>query len=150
VTPDIEIELREISAADAWKNAEIFELFRAGTLQDYVREQVRANPELFLELADGDRGQSDRYPGFEELFGGLDTHLDRDDIRRWVRYLVRDEVADLRGKAYPGGRAVGDIQEDAQLQTGIDKVLERAGKDIREVDAYRGVLKLDADEPKRK
>lgn len=150
VTPDLEIELREISATDAWKNAEIFELFRAGTLQDYVREQVRANPELFLELADGDRGNVDRYPGFEELFSGLDTHLDRDDVRRWIRYLVRDEVADLRGKAYPGGRAVGDIQEDAQLQTGIQKVLERAGKDIRSVDAYKDVLKVDASEPAAK
>lgn len=150
VTPDLEIELREISATDAWKNAEIFELFRAGTLQDYVREQVRENPELFLELADGDRGQVDRYPGFDELFEGLDTHLDRDDVRRWIRYLVRDEVADLRGKAYPGGRAVGDIQEDAQLQTGIDKVLDRAGQDIRQIDAYKDVLKLDSGESAKK
>jgi carboxyl-terminal processing protease len=150
VTPDLEIELREISATDAWKNAELFELFRAGTLQDYVREQVRENPKLLLELADGDRGEADRYPGFEELFESLDTHLDRDDVRRWIRYLVRDEVADLRGKAYPGGRAVGDIQEDAQLQTGIERVLDRAGQDIRQLDAYKDVLKLDSDESARK
>ncbi|MEY2980467.1 MAG: hypothetical protein RL562_694, partial [Planctomycetota bacterium] len=46
--------------------------------------------------------------------------------------------------------AVGDIQEDAQLQTGIQKVLERAGQDIRAVEAYKDVLKLEDDESKRK
>jgi C-terminal peptidase prc len=142
VSPDIEIELREVSVLDAWKNAEIFEIFRKGKLQEYVRTQVEQAPELFLELADGDAGRTDRYPGFDELFATLETRLDKDDVRRWVRYLVRDEVADLRGKAYPGGRAVGDIQEDAQLQKGIEKVLERAGADIREVPAYRDVLKF--------
>lgn len=144
VQPDIEIELREVSALDAWKNAEIFEIFQQGKFQDYVRAQLKANPQLVLELADGDLGRTDRYPGFDEFYESLDTHLSKDDVRRWVRYIARDEVADLRGKAYPGGRAFGDIQEDAQLQKAIENVLEKQGKEIAEIPAYRDVLKTDA------
>src|SRR5690606_28946833 len=113
------------------KNAEIFELYRQGKFQAYVEEHVEAQPELFLELAEGDRGTTARYPDFDAFYEGLDTHLDQNDVRRWIRYLVRDEVADLRGKAYPGGRALGDIQEDAQLQAAVETILSEHGQDIR-------------------
>ncbi|MCC6782865.1 MAG: S41 family peptidase [Planctomycetes bacterium] len=142
IIPDFQVELRDVSAKDAWKNAELFEIFQAGKLQEYVRATVKADPQLSLELADSDLGDHTRYPGFEELYTALDTHLDRDDIRRWVRYLLRDEVADLRGKAYPGGRALGDIQEDAQLQEALRQVFGALGKDLREVPEYRDVLKI--------
>jgi C-terminal peptidase prc len=143
IIPDTEIELREVSAKDAWKNAEIFEIFGTGKLQDFARAGVKSNPDQFLRLADGDGGDHTRYPGFEELYESLDTNLSRDDVRRWVRYLVRDEVADLRGKAYPGGRAVGDIQEDAQLQEAIRQLLAQRGEDIRKIEAYSKTLKID-------
>ncbi|MBI5850470.1 MAG: S41 family peptidase [Planctomycetes bacterium] len=144
IIPDVQIELRELAAKDAWKNAELFEIFAGGKLQEYVRDAVKKDPALFLELADSDRGDHSRYPGFEELYAALETHLDRDDIRRWVRYLARDEVADLRGKAYPGGRAVGDIQEDGQLQEALKLVFAALGKDLRELPEYRDVLKTAA------
>ena len=47
-----------------------------------------------------------RYPGFDEFYQGLDTHLTEDDVRRWLRYEVRDQVSDLRGAVYPGQRAL--------------------------------------------
>ena len=151
IIPDVAIELREVSAKDAWKNAELFEIYQAGKLQEYSKKLVTDEPQLCLQLAEGDGGDPSKYPGFEEFFGGLDTHLDRDDIRRWVRYLVRDEVADLRGKAYPGGRALGDIQEDAQLQEAMRQVLEQQGKDIRDLEGLRSVLKISfGDEPESK
>lgn len=142
VTPDVELELRDVSPLEAWKNAEIFELYQQGKFQSYVREHVKENPTLFLELAESDLGKTDRYPGFDEFYESLGTHLTKDDVRRWVRYLVRDEVADFRGKAYPGGRAVGDIQEDAQLQKAVERVLEKTGKDIRDLPEYSSVLKI--------
>src|SRR5690606_16026798 len=40
VTPDVELELLELSPMEAWKNAEIFELYRQGKFQEYVREHV--------------------------------------------------------------------------------------------------------------
>jgi C-terminal peptidase prc len=143
VSPDVEIELREVSVKDAWKNAEIFDLFQKGAFQTYVRDHIEGSQDAFLQIADGDMGRTDLYPDFEEFYAGLDTHLSTDDVRRWLRYTIRDEVADLRGKAYPGGRALGDPQEDAQLQEGVRKILGEIGQDIREVPAYRDVLKID-------
>jgi carboxyl-terminal processing protease len=142
VQPDFEVELRDVSIKDAWKNAEVFELFRQGKFSDFADELVKTDPDLALELADGDAGSTERYPGFDEFYAGLDTNLAKDDVRRWVRYMLRDAVADLRGKAYPGGRAVGDFQEDQQLQTALLKLFEKRGKDLREVAEYAPVLKV--------
>ncbi len=141
VTPEFEVELREFSAKDAWKNSEIFELFRQNRFQDFAEQLVRLDPDLALQLADGDGRDVARYPGFEEFYSSLDTNLAKDDVRRWVRYLLRDEVADLRGKAYPGGRAVGDYQEDGQLQKAIRLVLERTGRTVDSVPAYESALR---------
>jgi hypothetical protein len=55
---------------------------------------------------------------------------------------VRDEVSDLRGKAYPGGRAFADHQEDAQLQMAVSVLLQRQGKNITELPEYQSVLKI--------
>ena len=55
---------------------------------------------------------------------------------------MRDKVSDLRSKAFPGGRAVGDFQEDAQLQEGVRSVLDKLGRDIRTINAYKNVLKI--------
>ena len=75
-----------------------------------------------------------------EFFDALDTRLDKDDVRRWVRYFIRDDVADLRGKAFPGGRAVGDYQEDQQLQTAIRELLKAVGEPVDSIEAYRDVV----------
>ncbi len=142
IIPDHEIDLRELGPGDAWKNAEIFEIYKDGKFQDYVKAYLPKHEELFLQIANGDGGDVSRYPDFDEFFNELETHLDKDDVRRWLRYLIRDEVSDLRGKAYPGGRAVGDFQEDAQLQLALRLILEKDGQDIRKVPEYESVLKL--------
>ncbi|MCA8942980.1 MAG: HEAT repeat domain-containing protein [Planctomycetes bacterium] len=142
IMPDFEIDLRETSPDLAWKNAEIFRLYRDGKLQEYVKQKFPDHQKQFLEIANGDGGDTSLYPEFDEFFAGLDTHLQKDDVRRWLRYLIRDEVADLRGKAYPGGRAVGDFQEDAQLQMAVSQLLREHGEDIRDVPEYGPILKL--------
>jgi C-terminal peptidase prc len=141
VTPDRVVKFREFEAKEAWKNAELFELVQKDVFRTYVRERLPAHKDLFLELADGDKGDYTRYPDFETFYASLDTKLSKDDIRRWIRFSLRDEVADLRGRAYPGGRAFADYQEDAQLQMAVRVLLEKQGKDIAELPEYKPVLK---------
>lgn len=142
VIPDVECEVRQTKPEDAWKNAELFHLFRKDVFRKYVREHMKEHQDLFRELAEGDGGDWKRYPDFEEFYRGLDTKLPRDDVRRWLRYTIRDEIADQRGKAFAGNRALGDHQEDGQLQEAVRLILEKIGKDIHELEAYRDVLKI--------
>ncbi len=142
IIPDIEAKVRELSNDEAWKNAEIFELLKKDVLQSYVRKHMEPNRELFLQLAEGDGGDWSRYPEFEAFYQGLDTHLTKDDVRRWLRYTIRDRVADLRGRAFAGQRALGDHQEDGQLQEAVNALLKKLGRDIRDLKEFQGVLKI--------
>ena len=146
VTPDYVIDLRENKPEDAWKNTAVFALLKDGVFKDYVKKRIKEDPELFQQLADGDDGDWSKYPDFDAFYEGLETQLTKDDIRRWLRYEVRDQVSDLRGAVYPGQRALGDIQEDAQLQEALRHLLEDQGRDIREVEAYANILKIPFDD----
>ncbi len=148
VKPDKELPLLEQKPEDAWKNVAVFALIKKGVFQTYVRERIAAHEELFRELAEGDDGDPQRYPDFDQFYEGLDTQLTKDDVRRWLRYEVRDQISDLRGAVYPGQRALGDAQEDAQLQEAVRTLLEKRGEDIRDVAAYRNVLKISFDDQK--
>jgi hypothetical protein len=121
-------------------------LLKKGVFRDYVKKHLAEHDSLFRRLAEGDDGDPSRYPGFEAFYQSLDTKLSQDDVRRWVRYEVRDQVSDLRGAVYPGQRAMGDPQEDAQLQEAVRSLLQERGEDIRQVPEYRNVLKLKFDE----
>ena len=148
VTPEFEIELLEQKPEDAWKNSAVFALLKKAVFREYVKKHLKANEELFRQLAEGDEGNPKKYPDFDAFYSSLDTKLSEDDVRRWIRYEVRDQVSDLRGATYPGQRALGDPQEDAQLQEAVRQLMKKAGKDIREVDAYKNVLKISFDENK--
>lgn len=142
VKPDIELELLENKPEDAWKNSAVFAILKTGKIREYVRDQIAANEPLFRELAEGDDGDPQRYPDFDAFYADLDTKLSKDDVRRWLRYEVRDQVSDLRGAVYPGNRALGDAQEDAQLQEAIRTLMKERGDDIRSVKALENVLKI--------
>ncbi len=148
VTPEHVVDLLDHKPEDAWKNSAVFALLKKGVFRDYVKERMPGNEELFRQIAEGDEGDTSRYPGFDEFYAGLDTKLDKDDVRKWLRYEVRDRVSDLRGAVYPGQRALGDPQEDAQLQEAVRQILKAAGRDIRDVAAYQKVLKIAFDEQK--
>lgn len=148
VTPEFAIDLLDNKPEDAWKNAAVFALLKKGVFKDYVKKHLKGNEPLFQQLADGDEGDPTRYPEFEAFYTSLDTKLTKDDVRRWLRYEVRDAVSDLRGAVYPGQRALGDPQEDAQLQEAVRQLLKKVGKDIRDVAAYKSVLKIPFDEQK--
>ena len=142
VTPDKVLPLRDNPVRDRWKEAVIYDLLEQDVFRKYTDQHLSDNESLFVELAEGDEGDSSRYPGFDEFYANLDTKLPEDDIRRWLRYYIRDAVADLRGKAFPGGRAVGDFQEDAQLQEAVRSVLDDLDTDIRTIADYSKVLKI--------
>lgn len=144
VTPDHDLDIREYDPAEAWKVEPLRDLRKRGVFRQYVAEHLTGNEDLFLELAIGDLGAWDRYPEFEQFYASLETKLPRDDVRRWVRYVARESVADLRGRAFAGARAMGDPQEDAQLQQGVQVLLEAQGRNIRDLDQYRTVLKIAA------
>ncbi|GDY01884.1 hypothetical protein LBMAG49_12130 [Planctomycetota bacterium] len=146
VIPDTKIDLLENKPEDAWKNSAIFALLKKNVFRDYVKKNLAEQPDLFRVLAEGDGGDSNKYPDFDTFYTGLDTKLSKDDVRRWVRYEVRDRVSDLRKAVYPGSRALGDPQEDAQLQEAVRQLLKQQGKDIRDVAAYQNVLKIPLDE----
>ncbi len=146
VTPDKVLDLLENKPEDAWKNAAVFALLKQGAFREYVKKHMPGNEALFRELAEGDGGDPTRYPDFAAFYQGLDTKLTEDDVRRWIRYEVRDQVSDLRGAVYPGQRALGDPQEDAQLQEAVRTLLEKIGTDIRELPAYKNVLKIKFDD----
>lgn len=148
VRPDIELELLENKPEDAWKNSAVFAILKNGSFREYVKKQIQKNEALFREIAEGDDGDTSRYPEFDEFYTGLDTKLSKDDVRRWLRYEVRDQISDLRGAVYPGQRALGDAQEDAQLQEAVRVLMKARGEDIRTVAAYKNVLKISFDDKK--
>lgn len=149
VKPDIELELLENKPEDAWKNSAVFAILKKGSIREYVKKQIEKNEQLFRQLAEGDDGDPSKYPGFEEFYASLDTKLSKDDVRRWTRYEVRDQISDLRGAVYPGQRALGDSQEDAQLQEAIRVLMKERGDDIRDIAAFKNVLKIDFDDKKK-
>jgi carboxyl-terminal processing protease len=142
VMPDKIVELLENKPEDAWKNSAVFALLKKGVFRDYVKQHMPEHEALFRKLAEGDEGDPTQYPGFAGFYRGLETQLTEDDVRRWLRYEVRDQVSDLRGAVYPGQRALGDPQEDAQLQEGVRTLLEADNRDIRDIAAYKNVLKI--------
>jgi hypothetical protein len=126
----------------------VFAILKTGAIREYVREQLKEDDARFRQLAEGDDGDPQRYPGFDAFYEGLDTKLSEDDVRRWLRYEVRDQVSDLRGAVYPGNRALGDAQEDAQLQEAIRVLMKERGADIRDIAALKNVLKIGFDDKK--
>ncbi len=148
VTPDKVLDLLENKPEDAWKNSAVLALLKKGVFREYVKKQLAQNEAILRELAEGDGGDPKRYPDFAAFYAGLDTKLSEDDVRRWLRYEVRDQVSDLRGAVYPGQRALGDPQEDAQVQEAVRTILTTLGQDIRAIPAYQNVLKIKFDEAK--
>lgn len=150
VIPDYEIQQKRLDTKELWKNAVIAELWRNNTFQAYVKKHFEANKDLFLELALSDKGVTGAYPEFDSFYESLNTKLTKDDIRKWVRAVVREKVADLRAKAWPGIRFMGDYQEDVQLQAAVKVALDKLGEQIGDYSEYKGVLKLPGDFGKRK
>ncbi len=109
----------------------------------YVDAHWDAHRETFYELADNDRRDPNAYPEFAEFREALDTPLSDDVLRRWMRWTVRDRVADDRGQPFPGIRQFGDWQEDAQLQAAIRNLADQMHLDLTDVAGLETLAKVE-------
>lgn len=119
IQPDIEVDLEDWPS---WKEEEVSKLLDKTVFRKYVNKHWDAHKDRFDRLASYDGYDATRYPDFEAFHKGLDTRLDANDIRRWLRLFVRRKVMDHRGKEFVGIFFAGDFQEDRQLQRAILEV----------------------------
>jgi C-terminal peptidase prc len=150
VLPDRKIPLRTQKIGDLWKNAVLSDLWTKKVFQDYVKKNMDTHQKEFMKIAISDEGKTDLYPGFDSFYKSLNTKLSKDDIRKWVRIVIREKVADLRGKSWPGGRLLGDFQEDNQLQAAIDTLLSEMGGSYKTIPEYASVWKVEEAKKKGK
>ncbi len=137
VRPDIEVYQPRI---DAWRFEERLELRSDQVARKYVNERWEAHQDLFVELAESDYKETERWPGFAELYASLNTPLPEDDVRQLLRVEVRRRVQDARGGEFP----IGDFQEDPQVQEGLRQILAKSG---RTADQYEVFAKTFEDLP---
>jgi len=129
ITPDVAIGP---TRREQWRLIEMRKLQNTGDLREWARDSFPNHRDLFAQLAFSDNGDSHAYPGFGELYAGLDSVLSRDDVRFLVRLEIRRLVQDARGGAFP----TGDFQEDVMLQSAITSVLEKLGQTPDNIEAY--------------
>lgn len=159
VAPDIEADFEGVSP---WKQEELADLLKAeespedatadpksktpsrNVFEKYIEKHFPGNEALFVSLAEGDGGSTDRYPEFEAFYTSLNTHLDKNEIRRWLRLYIRQKVADVRQKEFPGNDFLGDFEEDTQLQRAIVELMKKMGQDIAQEPAYRAFVDIAA------
>lgn len=143
VAPDIEADFETTAP---WKAEELANLLQPedgadkNRFESYVERHFPGNEALFVELAEGDHGSTAKYPGFSEFYQSLNTRLDENEIRRWVRLYVRRKVSDVREKEFPGNDFFGDYQEDTQLQRAIVELLKKLGTDPESIVQYQGFV----------
>ncbi len=137
VPPDVEAEFPEL---DYLTLRELERLFDAEAFRSYAKRILDQDPELAVRLAQFDEHDVSLYPGWDEFYAGLETPLDPQEVRRWVRRRLRDLVSDRRGKVFPGNGFYGDFEEDPQLQAAIRVLLDRAGVAVESIREYEDVF----------
>jgi len=121
VEPDRNIEFPEISFVVA---RELNRILEDNPFLPYADQLFENDKELAVKLAINDNHNTSLYPGWDEFFQSLDTELEEQEVRRWVRRQLRGVVSDARGKVFPGNGFAGDYVEDPQLREAIRAVLE--------------------------
>ena len=129
IKPDRELFPERI---ESWRIEEQRRIANERLPRDYVDEYWEANVDTFRELAECDYRDTDRYPGFEDFYQGLETVLPRDDVRFLLRREVRRRVQDERGAEFP----FGDYEEDEVTQEAIRELLAATGKDVASIPEY--------------
>lgn len=142
IAPDVEVPWPLV---DLGKAAEL-ERLSAGVKKGeedpfarYIRENYPAHADTFAKLAQHDSKDPSQYPNFEEFYASLKTTLDRNDVRRALRWKVRDKVAEERGKLFPGYAYMGDVDEDPQLREAISILLAKSGRSFEAIPEYKAL-----------
>ena len=137
VLPDREVEFPQLDFVTA---RELNRLLAEDPFRPYAQEVYDQNKDLAIELAINDLHQLDRYPGFDAFYEGLDTRLEMQEVRRWVRRALRTIVSDARGKVFPGNGFFGDYVEDPQLREAIKVILSSSDLDYASLPEYAELL----------
>ncbi|MEL6716399.1 MAG: hypothetical protein AAFP86_21650, partial [Planctomycetota bacterium] len=101
-------------------------------LREWAQAEYEKDAATLAGLAYCDYDDPTLYPGFDALYGGLETFLTEDDVRFLLRIEVRRRVQDARGSAFP----FGDFGEDLQLQAALESILDRSARTVDSIDAY--------------
>jgi len=133
VEPDVESQHPDM---EFWEVFEARELQGGESLTDYVQRIFREDKEKVRPLAWFDGRDPSKYPGFEAFYDSLETHLDRQVIRRLVRIELRREVAKELGRDI-----VGDLSDDTVLREAARSVLERLGENPEAMPEFRAIAK---------
>jgi hypothetical protein len=121
IAPDVEVASDD-QITPGWKFEEVARIFNE--LEAWAVAAYRKQPEVFRALAEDDGGDPARYPGLPakvEEFSAR-AHLSAEDVRPYVRRVVRRLAADDRNR-----RFVGNIEDDRQLRKAALVLLERLG-----------------------
>jgi hypothetical protein len=137
VLPDREIEFPQLDFVTA---RELNRLLAEDPFRPYAQEVYDQNHDLAIELAINDLHRLERYPGFDAFYEGLDTRLEKQEVRRWVRRALRTIVSDARGKVFPGNGFFGDYVEDPQLREAIKVILSSSDLDYASLPEYAELL----------
>mgnify|MGYP002639238043 CR=1 FL=1 len=137
VYPDREIEFPEMSFAVV---RELNRILADDPLRPYAERIFTEDKDLALELAVNDLRDTKRYPGWDEFFTELETDLEPQEVRRWVRRTLRAVVSDARGKVFPGNGFQGDYVEDPQLQEAIRSIMEQGSLTYESVPEYAELI----------
>jgi hypothetical protein len=143
VMPEVLVDPKRL---EAWRLEAMNDLIDAGKLREWAQDRWEAHKELFLQLAYTDGKDPERYPGFDELFDGLETPLAREDVRFLVRRELRRMAQDERGSAFPRG----DFEDDVQIQRAIQVALEEQHLKAQDVPEYRATFEVGEDLTGRK
>ena len=140
VQPDLEVTPTKYSG---WRLKEMRRIQGTRKLRIWAQEQATAQAETFSNLADSDMSDWQQWPGFEELYAGLETSLSHADVRLLLRAEVRRHVEDTRGSAFP----MGDFQEDRQLQAAIQEIYSQKQLDWTTVAEFKATFDTEVDDP---
>jgi hypothetical protein len=130
VEPDVKAESRHL---EPWKIIEFNRVFKDHKVRDYLDAKYAENKALFRTLAAGDESDTNKYPGFDQLYESLGTTLSKQDVRYLIRREVRGRAQDDRGAAFPEG---DDYEEDLVIQAGIRELLKKMGTSVEAVPQY--------------
>ncbi len=130
VKPDVAAKPPEFPPAAQFDDA--LNLQRDNVYEKYLEKHYKENRDTFHKLALSDGGDCSKYPHFDEWYKSLQTGLERDYVRVFLRREVRQKVSDDLGKEF-----VSDIGDDYILQRGIYEVLKSLNLDPAGIDDYK-------------
>jgi C-terminal processing protease CtpA/Prc len=134
VTPDI-IMPRELY--EPWQVYAIDKLNKSGKLEDYLDQHYKGvDKAKYMKLAEFDGLDTAAWPDFDKLYDSLDTDLDRNEVRRQLRFALRARVQDDRGAEF-----TQNYEEDHVMLRGIKELFKKSGQKVDDVPEYKAVMK---------